>query len=173
VETLFLFHLGAAYPRMEMWASQRADSALGCRILKFARFLERRRNPRSLKYMREMAEQSFPEFRSSKLIEIDAGRRLPSMDLKGVKKIVMLWPDSNGTGWNEIEREVLAGNHSNQEVFVLNGRRRLFPFTMKIWRQFRVRRFLEKTLVAEFGIAIVFLLTSPALMLIDLARGRR
>ncbi len=123
--------------------------------------------------MREIAEQSFPEFRGSNLVEIEADQRLPDMDLTAAKKIVMLWPDSNGTGWSEIERKLLAGNHSNQEMFVLNGRRRFFPFTRKSWKQFRVRRFLEKTLVAEFGLAIVFLLTSPALMLIDLVRGRR
>jgi hypothetical protein len=85
------------------------------------------------------------------------------------EQIVLLWPDGNGMGWFNIERQIFREKNANTAVFVLNGRNRLFELQMALWRRYRLRRFLEKSFLLEFGFLGVFLVTAPALALWDMA----
>jgi hypothetical protein len=49
----------------------------------------------------------------------------------------------------------------------------LFELTGSIWWRWRIKRFLEKSFLAEMGFLLVFLMTSPFLSLWDAIRRRR
>jgi len=94
---------------------------------------------------------------------------LPPLDK--FEQIILLWPDGNGMGWSSIERKVIRAKNATARVYVLNGRRRLFELQRRIWRGYKVRRFLEKSFLLESGVLVVFLLTAPILALWDLVIG--
>jgi hypothetical protein len=94
---------------------------------------------------------------------------LPPLDT--FEQIVLLWPDGNGMGWFRIERKVFRAKNATARVYVLNGRKRLFELQRRLWRGYRVRRFLEKSFLLESGVLVVFLLTAPVLALWDIAFG--
>ncbi len=87
------------------------------------------------------------------------------------EQIILLWPDGNGMGWFGIERKVFRAKNANARVYVLNGRKRLFELQRRLWRRYKLRRFLEKSFLLESGLLVVFLLTAPVLALWDLAFG--
>ncbi|MFH1737695.1 MAG: hypothetical protein ABIH23_01715 [bacterium] len=171
--TLFLFHAGKAFPRLEMWASRRNTSFCAGQFLKLAHILENRRNPRGLAYMKQLAQRVFPDFNPEQCVVIEEGCTLPPMDWKVIEAIVLLWPDGNGTGWTTIERGIFRHKAPAAQVSVLNGRGRLFVLNRTEWFGFRWKRLLEKSLALELGFALIFIVTTPWLVIWDLMRGRR
>jgi hypothetical protein len=84
-------------------------------------------------------------------------------------QIILLWPDGNGMGWYDIERQVFGDKKGSTPVYVLNGRKRLFELPRTLWRGYRFRRFLEKSFLLEIGVVVLFFVTAPALALWDMA----
>ena len=169
--TVFLFYMGAPYPPVE--GSARQTAAFTGAFRRLSRYLQHRRNPRSLEYMERVAHQIHPGFVAGQKHVVQEDRRLPTLAWHDVDEIVLLWPDANGTGWTAIERQVFRQKNPATPVRVLNGRGRFFLLSRPVWRGFRWRRFLEKSLVPELGIFVLFLITSPWLALWDIALGRR
>jgi hypothetical protein len=85
------------------------------------------------------------------------------------EQIVLLWPDGNGMGWFDIERQIFREKDLNSAVYVLNGRNRLFELHRTLWRRYKLKRFLEKSFLLEFAVLGVFLVTAPVLALWDMA----
>jgi hypothetical protein len=170
--TVFLFHMGATKPRVEGFARQKAAAFTGA-LTSLGRYLLHRRNPRSLEYMERLAHQIHPRFVAGQTHVVQEDRCLPPLAWHEVDEIVLLWPDGNGTGWTAIERQVFRQKTPATPVRVLNGRGRFFLLTRPVWRGSRWRRFLEKSLVPELGILVLFLITSPWLALWDIALRRR
>ena len=172
-KTLFLFHPGRAFPRLEVWASRRKTSFCARQFLKLAHILENRRNPRNLAYMKHLTQRVFPDFDQDRWVVIEDGCNLPRMDWRVVEDIVLLWPDGNGTGWTAIERELFRQKLPSAQVNILNGRGRLFVLNRTEWFGFRWKRLLEKSLVFELVFALVFIFITPWLVIWDLMRGKR
>jgi hypothetical protein len=174
--TLFLFHAGKTYPNLERWARALPSQSLRLAILKLGDFLEFRRYPRSWEYMNALMSRHVSSAHSTVAKPFDADMSvasLPQVDWQRVRQILLLWPDANGTGWSMIERWVFQHKALETRVYVLNGRGRLFELTGSIWRRWRIKRFLEKSFLAEMGFLLVFLMTSPFLSLWDAIRRRR
>jgi SAM-dependent methyltransferase len=77
--------------------------------------------------------------------------------LAGMDKVVLLYPDAIGQGFEEIEAVV----QGLEEVYVINGRKRVFRLTPGILKELRARRRLEKYFILE----IITSLTLPFLFL--------
>jgi len=91
-----------------------------------------------------------------------------------VEQIILLWPDANGMGWFDIERRVFKLKRASSDVYVLNGRKRLFGLSKIQWRLIRFKRFLEKSFLLEMGVLLLFIITAPILALWDgLSQGVR
>ena len=130
-----------------------------------------RRNPRNREYMLAlMANSGLGE--SQLLTAASNAATFDRARLAAAKDIVLLWPDGNGTGWRSVERLVFAEARRDARIFVLNGRRRRFELSAGAWRGFLWRRAVEKTLLLEFVFSVVFVVTSPFLVLADVLRGR-
>jgi hypothetical protein len=173
--TLFLFHAGKTYPRLERWARALPSKSLRRAIFKLGGFLEFRRYPRSWEYMNTLMSRHVSSAQLTRAKPFDAEMSLaslPQVDWQRVRQIVLLWPDANGTGWSMIERWVFQHKTSETRVYVLNGRGRLFELTRPIWRRWCMKRFLEKSFLAEMGFLLVFLVTSPFLSLWDAVMRR-
>jgi hypothetical protein len=166
--TVFVFHTGRTFPVLEEWASRHKPSFFARKILAVASYLEYQRNPRSRSYMETLVACVFPK-EQSKIVEV-SGQGIP-VDWQRIDRIVLLWPDGNGTGWSAIEREVFRKKQATAKVLVLNGRRRLFQLERGRWRAIQCRRVLEKTLLLEMTLFCVFLVTGSALALWDSLRG--
>lgn len=171
--TLFVFHAGTAYPRLERWALGHSRSVLSQPILKLAKILEYRRTPRSQGYMERLAQRAFPDFDRRQLVVVGDDRQLGALDWTALQRVVLLWPDANGTGWSGIVRQVFRRKRPHTGVIVLNGRQRLFMLNRLEWRSFTWRRALEQTLALELAFVLAFVLITPWLMLWDLLRARR
>lgn len=126
-------------------------------------------NPRSEERMRELFHEYVPE---GEFVAVD---RDPAWLQKVAEtdSIVLLYPDCTGLFQGRLEREVLRGKPVRASVRVLNGRSRLFLLTPAVRRSLRLRRFLERTMLLEMAANVVFLLVTPILLILDLARGRR
>jgi hypothetical protein len=124
-------------------------------------------NPRSLQYMRERFAEAAPDGTL-----VDAGPRLADA-VRGAERVVLLYPDAIGLGWERIERTVLAAKAAGTRIEVLNGRRRRFAFDARTRRALRVRRVLERTMLAELLVAPVIIGMAPLLWLADALRARR
>lgn len=170
--TVFLFYLGGTSPRVEGFPRQKAGALTGA-LRSLRSHLVNRRNPRSLEYMELLAGEIHPGFVAGQTHVVQEDRCLPPVAWQDVDEIVLLWPDAIGTGWSAIERQVFRQKTSAAPVRVLNGRGRFFLLSRPVWRGFRWRRFLEKSLVPELGILALFLITTPWLALWDFALGRR
>lgn len=174
--TLFLVHAGKTYPNLERWAQAIPFQSLHRAIVKLGGFLEFRRYPRSREYMNALISRhiSSTSLTLAKPFDADVNvARLPQVDWQRLRQIILLWPDANGMGWSMIERWVFQQKNAETRVYVLNGRGRLFELTRPVWRRWRLKRFLEKSFVAETAFLCVFLVTSPFLSLWDAAMGRR
>ena len=104
---------------------------------KLYRVVCQRSNPRSKEYMLELLQEKFP---GTELIDLEQ----PCSP----GKVILLYPDAIGLGWEKIERRLKIHNQ-NQKLMVLNGRRRVFEFTPSIRRTLLLRRFLEMTFLPE------------------------
>jgi hypothetical protein len=124
-------------------------------------------NPRSPQYMRERFAEAAPDGTL-----VDAGPGLADA-VRGAERVLLLYPDAIGLGWGRIERTVLAAKAAGGGIEVLNGRRRRFGFDARTRRALRVRRVLERTMLAELLAAPVIVGLAPLLWLADALRGRR
>jgi hypothetical protein len=166
--TVFLFHSGRTFPVLEEWASRHKPSLLASKILALASYLEYQRNPRSRSYMETLVACVFPK-EQGKIIDVTG----PGIHVnwQQIDRIVLLWPDGNGTGWAAIEQEVFRKKPARAKVLVLNGRRRVFQLSRGRWRAIKCRRALEKTLLLEMMLFLVFLITGSVLAVWDFLRG--
>lgn len=118
--------------------------------------------------MRDLAGELLGD--SCKLMQADA---LSPENLGNAERIVLLWPDGNGYGWFWVERRTLAWKAGGTKVTVLNGRRRCFDLTMRVWSTYCFRRFLERFWVGELVFSLLFVMVSPLILAWDISRGRR
>jgi hypothetical protein len=168
--TLAVFHEGAAYPRLEAWA-RRGGSAPRKLVLKIANFVRNQRNPRNLSYMVALAQERFAG--PLEIVSIPAGPSIPAVAWSEAREVVLLWPDPTGIGWRKIEAECRRRVPRQTTVWVLNGRRRQFPFDSPIFRKMRRRRWMETSLVFQTAFALAAFTGAPLLWLADLLRGKK
>ena len=124
-------------------------------------------NPRSPDYMKALFAERYP---GATFMDTEAGA-ISVATMAAASKVVLLYPDSIGLGYSEIERDV-ARNAPQAAVEVLNGRRRQFAFDRKSQWALRCRRFLEWTMLIECFAGVVVLLATPFLLLLDFVRGK-
>lgn len=160
VSTLFIYHKSTAYPGAKLIPIP----SLQLLFTKLSGFHEYRGSLRPLSYMKELIHSRIEKIDSSDMTEMSI---ISQVDVSKFKQIILLWPDANGMGWFNIERQAFKRKHSNTPIYVLNGRRRLFELSRRQWRVFRLKRFLEKTFLLEFGVLLLFLVTAPILALWD------
>lgn len=91
----------------------------------------------------------------------------------GADSLVLLYPDAIGLGFHDLERDVQRVKKTWAEVRALNGRRREFLLNRTTFRALRFRRFIEMGMVGEMAAIPLFVLSSPLLLVVDWARGRR
>jgi hypothetical protein len=164
VSTLLVYHKGKAYPGAR-WIPNRFIRTL---FEKLGGYHEYRGNPRSLEYMKGLVDQYLGK------VDLVPTHDLSMLSCPTVEQIVLLWPDANGMGWSDIEQRVFKLKKSSGEVYVLNGRKRLFGLSKSQWRAIRLKRFLEKSFVLEMGVLLLFVITAPLLALWDgLSQGVR
>lgn len=168
IPTLFIFHQGKAYSGLERLVKGWPDSVLRSVIFRLNSFHQARANPRSFVYMQKLINSQLGGVESAHVNDL---ARLPY--LGELEQIVLLWPDGNGMGWSNIERQVLNEKNDGTAVYVLNGRNRLFELQRPLWREYRLRRFLEKSFLVEMGVLGVFLVTAPVLALWDMVCDAR
>jgi hypothetical protein len=123
----------------------------------YRRTLLTKANPRPPAYMQALFAERFPDG----WIVADVP---PS-----AAEIVLLYPDAIGLGFGELERRLPPGI----PVRVVNGRRREFVLNRRTRLALSARRTLERTMAGEALALAAFAVVTPALLLFDLARGRR
>jgi hypothetical protein len=164
VSTLLIYHKGHAYPGAR-WIPSGSIRTL---FTKLGGYHEYRGNPRALAYMKELVGRHIGN------IDLAPAHDLSVLSqISTVQQIVLLWPDANGLAWFDIERQVFKRKQSGNDVYVLNGRGRLFELSKQQWRVFRLKRFLEKSFLLEIGVLALFLVTAPMLALWDGISERR
>jgi hypothetical protein len=164
---LYLDHTGPPYPNLSKLPGM---GALVRRLTDDSNF---RRHPRDASYMSQLVKETHGDAYTSRIRQIADRDALAGLPLDNLSAIVLLWRDGNGTGWLPIERHVMRNKPARADVVVLNGRRRQFELTPAVWRAYRLRRFLGKSLIVEAGFFVAFVLTAPFLFAWDVARGYR
>lgn len=127
-----------------------------------------RANPRGADYMRALFAERYPD---AKFVEVSREAEWWRA-AEGAREIVFLYPDSIGLGFLPLERRVRELAPAAR-LSALNGRRRTYRLDTRIRRALRLRRFLEWTMLIEFGLGAALLTATPFLLAYDLARGRR
>ena len=158
VSTLFIYHKGETYPGARLIPGR----VLRMPFTKLSGYHEYRRSPRSFPYMRDLIASTIGNIEHVAVHDMAIVSQVSKFE-----QIILLWPDGNGMGWFDIERQIFKEKRADARVYVLNGRRRLFELPRKQWRAFRLKRFLEKTFLLELGILLVFIVTAPFLALWD------
>jgi hypothetical protein len=130
-------------------------------LRRYRTMVEYKANPRDEAYLRALFAERYPD-----------GRLVGPDDVQGAERVVLLYPDAIGLGWNDVERAV-GRAAPGAEVRVLNGRRRDFALDARTRRRLRLRRGLETTVAGEALFALVFVLATPVLLAWDALRGRR
>jgi hypothetical protein len=125
-------------------------------------------NPRDEAYMRALFAERYPGGVFTTTGGDDWRRALPSADT-----VVLLYPDSNGINFSEVEREVARIKKTWATVRVLNGRRRDFVLSRAVRRALRRRRFVERAMLGEALAVFIFAAATPFFVASDLLRGRR
>jgi hypothetical protein len=125
-------------------------------------------NPRSVAYMRTLLQERSPD---AEWVDVQeepgwAGR------VSDADAVVLLYPDSIGLGFAAIEHAVFTRKRREAIVDVLNGRRRSFHLDRATRMTLGLRRFLERTMLAEFLFVPVFVIVTPVLWAFDAMRGR-
>ena len=87
--------------------------------------------------------------------------------------VILLYSDSIGLGFYEIEARVSKSKRKWAAVRVLNGRKRKFLLSKSIQHSLRLRRVLERFVLAEILATFLFIAVTPMLVVFDWARGRR
>src|SRR5262245_19882691 len=137
---------------------------------KWMRFVMTRAISRDREYMERLFEQAHPgqEFIALEGSTTDLGPRIRERDT-----VVILFSDAVGQGMSGIERYVMRHRERGQEIRVLNGRRREFVLTGRVWRQLKFRRFLERVPLVDVTLVAVLVLLAPVLLLADAVTGRK
>lgn len=125
-------------------------------------------NPRSEQYMLELFGERYPDGHFVTTREPGWADLIAQAD-----EVVLCYPDSTGLYCEKLERQVMRRRRPEAAVRILNGRRRLFLLRPSVWRELKLRRFLERTMLFELGCNLVFLAATPVLALYDWFRGRR
>jgi hypothetical protein len=126
-------------------------------------------NPRNEAYMRALFAERYPEGVFINIQEEpDWHLRIHDADM-----IVLLYPDAIGLGFECVERKVARFKKTWASVRALNGRRRDFMLNCGTRMGLRVRRVLERGMVLELFATLSFILITPLLLVLDIARGRR
>jgi hypothetical protein len=110
-------------------------------------------------------------FPNGTIVNVEDGR-IPPEVTASADNIVLLFPDSIGMDFGDIERNV-ARRGPSRRVLVLNGRRRFFNLDAPMRRRLAWRRFLEATRLPELAFFAVFLVATPVLLLVDALRRQR
>jgi len=160
IPTLFVYHKSEAYPGARLLPSR----WLRLLFTKLGGFHEYRGSVRPLSYMKELVHSRIGKIDSVDTMEMPL---LSQVDVFQFRQIVLLWPDANGMGWFNIERQIFKRKQADTPVYVLNGRRRLFELPRKQWGAFRIKRFIEKTFLLEIGVLLLFIVTAPILAVWD------
>jgi hypothetical protein len=124
-------------------------------------------NPRSPDYMRARFAEAEP---GGRLVSPGPGL---SAELQGADRVLLLYPDAIGLGWEGIERAVRQAVPAGAAIEVLNGRRRRFALDARTHRALRVRRALERGMVGELVMAPLVVALALVLWPLDALRGRR
>ena len=124
-------------------------------------------NPRDVTYMRALFHEHWPE---GLFVDANSDHAWAEI-LDAADHIVLLYPDAIGVGFAALERHVRTASPDTIEV--LNGRGRRFALDPPTRRALRLRRLLSWTMAGEALFAATILLATPALLIWDLARGRR
>ena len=121
-------------------------------------------NPRDREFMLRLFAERYP---GCPVVAAAAGWAERARE---AETVVLLYPDATGLGFGPLERRArsLPG-----ELRALTGRRRDLALTPATRRRLRVRRLLERTMLAELLALPVFVAATPVLAAIDLVRGRR
>lgn len=159
---LFIFASPSFYPLL----------GKGLRLLNQA--MQARANPRPMVYMQQLAREHLGYSEQDHWLEVKNPKNLSEVSLSDYYEIILVWPDALGLNWNAIENKILATTDANSSsLTVLNGRRRVFPYTPATRRKVRLHRFLEKYWIGELLFSLYFTIITPILLLIDLFRGRK
>ena len=136
--------------------------------MKWKKLIFLKSNPRDFAYMERLFAEQYPE-----ATVVDATRDADwACSIRDAKQVVLLYPDSIGLGFKPIEEQVLS-LAPGAEIQVLSGRRRSFTFDSATSSALRWRRLLSYTMFPEFCMTVVFLIWTPVLLIVDLARGKR
>lgn len=126
-------------------------------------------NPRDEAYMRALFAERYPQ---GVFVNADAEPRWAD-ELRAADTVVMLYPDSTGLHFAQVESIVERNKKEWATVRVLNGRRRDFVWSRLARRQLRLRRFVERAMLGEALLMVGFLVVTPFFVVSDLVRGRR
>ena len=93
-------------------------------------------------------------------------KRIASAD-----QLILLYPDSIGLGFRQIESQAFRFKQPWVSVHVINGRKRKFLLTGSTLRRLYLRRFLERWMIGEMMATLFFLILTPILALLDWMRN--
>jgi hypothetical protein len=125
-------------------------------------------NPRREDYMKARFFEVWPDG-----IFVSANQANWRDHLADADTIVLLYPDAIGLGFRQLEKQVFKTKKKWAAVRVLNGRRRQFLLNASVRRQLLWRRFLERSMLAEFVAIVPFVILTSLLWIFDWARGHR
>lgn len=153
------------------WARSYATNEKGYAYIlaRLEKALASKANPRSKEYMRALFEEKCP---GSRFVEVEADSSWQE-EVRSADNIVLLYPDAIGQGFGDFELSLVGLMKERANLSVLNGRKREFALCTPLRRELRFRRILERWMLVESVVLVLFLLLTPPLLAWDLARGRR
>jgi len=137
-------------------------------IAKYRRVIWYTANPRSEQYMHDLFQARTPE---GTFVNADKDSQWEST-AADADVVVLLYPDAIGLGFAPIERRIAPSKKDWTTVRVLNGRRREFVLTPAVAASLRWRRALSRLMVGEILFTLVFIIATPAFLILDFI-GRR
>lgn len=126
--------------------------------------LKHKSNPRTRQYMEKLLIDKFP---GAKIYEVKPNELIPQSLIASSDQVVLLYPDAIGLGFRKIEKSLQL----SRSPAVLNGRKRCFNLDTKTKVRLYYRRFLARTMLPEMLFTLLFLVSTPVLLAIDLLRG--
>jgi hypothetical protein len=136
----------------------------------FSKIENFKRNPRNLEYMKNLANKKFDN--NYELID---GYKLSKNDLIKISqtnKIVLLWENSNGYHWFNIERKIFSLKNKDAKIMILNGRKRYFELNKQTWFRYLFVRNFERFWVGEILFTILFIIISPIIVIWDFIKKK-
>ena len=126
-------------------------------------------NPRDEAYMRALFAERYP---GGVFLNAGGGEDWRP-EAAAADTLVLLYPDSTGIGFSELEREASRVSKTWATLRALNGRRRDFVLSRATLRELRRRRLIERTMLGEAAAVLLFAAATPFFVASDLLRGRR